>query len=114
MLENQIELKEQIHSQADRLRTMMPEVTQAKDAMTLSIYKDGAIDTKTKRLMAMTASLIHGCRACILYQAEQALNHGASVDELIESIGVAMSLGGTQAEGQATRVIGLLTEKGLI
>ena len=39
---------------------------------------------------------------------------GASVQEMLECIGVAVSLGGTMAEGQATRLVGFLGEKGLI
>ncbi len=64
--------------------------------------------------MAMTSATIHGCRACILYQADEAIKLGASLEELLECIGVAVSLGGTTAEGQATRLIGFLEEKGMI
>jgi AhpD family alkylhydroperoxidase len=64
--------------------------------------------------MAMTAATIHGCRACILFQADEALKLGASKDEILECIGVAVSLGGTMAEGQATRLIGYLVERAVI
>ena len=64
--------------------------------------------------MAMTAATVHGCRACILYQADEAMKLGATVQEILECIGVAVSLGGTMAEGQATRLIGFLEETGAI
>lgn len=92
----------------------MPHITKAYEDLPNQVYKDGAIDGKTKRLMAMTASTIHGCRACILYQADAALKLGATVDEILECIAVAVSLGGTMAEGEATRLINFLEEKGLI
>lgn len=111
MLENQTELKNQIHEQAGAFRRLSPELWQAKNTLTQCAYKDGVLSSKTKRLMAMTAAIVQGCRACILYQVEAALSLGASVDEILECIGVAVSLGGTLAEGQATRVIGFLEEK---
>lgn len=111
MLENQTELKNRIHEQADAFRRLSPELWRAKDELTQCAYRNGVLSAKTKRLMAMTAAIVQGCRACILYQTEAALNLGASVDEILECIGVAVSLGGTLAEGQATRVIGFLEEK---
>ena len=114
MLENQTELTEQIHHQAVRCKEKMADLAAAQEALTEQAYKDGALDAKTKRLMAMTAATVHGCRACILYQTDRALELGASVEEILECIGVAVSLGGTMAEGQATRLVGFLEEKGLI
>lgn len=114
MLENQTELKAQVHGQWNRYKELMPDLVNAYEGLPGQAYADGAIDGKTKRLMAMTAATIHGCRACILYQAEEALKLGASAREMLECIGVAVSLGGTMAEGQATRLIGFLQEKELI
>ena len=113
-MEKQIELKEQINGQWKKYKTLMPSIAKAYEDLPNQAYADGAIDGKTKRLMAMTASIIHGCRACILYQADEAIKLGASVEEMLECIGVAVSLGGTMAEGQATRLIGFLEERGLL
>ncbi len=114
MLERQTELLEVVKGQWSRYKTLMPGIAQAYEDLPNQVYSDGAISAKMKRLMAMTAATIHGCRACILYQAEAALALGASKDEILECIGVAVSLGGTMAEGQATRIIGYLEEQGLI
>jgi AhpD family alkylhydroperoxidase len=50
------------------------------------VYADGAISGKMKRLMAMTAATIQGCRACILFQADKALALGASKAEILVRI----------------------------
>ena len=113
MLENQTELKEEIQGQWDRYKTQMPPISEAYEALSNAAYAGGTIDPKTKRLMAMTAATAHGCRACILYQADEALKLGATKAEFLECIGVAVSLGGTMAAGQATRLIGYLEEKGV-
>jgi AhpD family alkylhydroperoxidase len=114
MLENQVELQEQIHGQWNRYKARMPHIAKAYGELPNQAYADGIISGKMKRLMAMTAATIHGCRACILYQADEALKLGASKEELLECIGVAVSLGGTMAEGQATRLIGYLEERNLL
>ncbi len=114
MLETQAELLEEVKGQWSKYKTLMPGLTKAYEDLPNQVYTDGAIRAKMKRLMAMTAATIHGCRACILYQAEAALALGASKDEILECIGVAVSLGGTMAEGQATRLIGYLEERGLL
>lgn len=114
MLENQVELKDQIHGQWNRYKTLMPHIAKAYENLPNQVYADGAISGKMKRMMAMTAATIHGCRACILYQADEALKLGASKAEILECIGVAVSLGGTMAEGQASRLIGFLEERGIL
>jgi AhpD family alkylhydroperoxidase len=113
-LENQIELKEKINVQWGRYKELMPHIAKAYENLPDQVYKNAAIDGKTKRLMAMTAAVVHGCRACILYQADEALKLGATVDEILECIGVAVSLSGTIAEGESARLIQFLEEKGLI
>ena len=113
-MENQTELHEQVAGQWQKYKKLMPNIAESYQKLPEEVYRDGAIDAKTKRLMAMTAATIHGCRACILYQTEKALQLGATVEEILECIGVAVSLGGTMAEGESTRLIGFLEEKGLI
>jgi AhpD family alkylhydroperoxidase len=113
-LENQMALREQIHGQWERYKTLMPHIADAYVELSNQAYKDGAISCKLKRLMAMTAATVHGCRACILYQADQALELGATKEEILECIGVAVSLGGTMAAGQATRLVGYLEERGVL
>ncbi len=113
-MEKQIELKEQINRQWKKYKTLMPNIEKAYEDLPNQTYADGTIDGKTKRLMAMTASIVHCCRACILYHADEAIKLGASVEEMLECIGVAVSLGGTMAEGQAARLIGFLEERGVL
>jgi AhpD family alkylhydroperoxidase len=114
MLENQMELQEQIHGQWEHYKRLMPHIAAAYEELPQRVYGDGALSGKVKRLMAMTAATVHGCRACILYQADEALKLGATKAEILECIGVAVSLGGTMAAGQATRLVGYLEEKGVL
>jgi AhpD family alkylhydroperoxidase len=114
MTENQVPIKEFITINATRFQQLLPNVGQAYETPTFEVYKDGALDSKTKRLRALSIALTHGCRGCILSQTEQALELGASVEEVLEACGVAISVGGTMAGGETSRVIQLLTELGRV
>ena len=92
----------------------MPDVARAYDELPMEVYKDGVLSGKIKRLMALTGALVHGCRACILYQTEEALVLGATAEEILEACAVAISLGGTMGAGETTRVVQFLEEKGLL
>ena len=114
MSESQSKLHQDVKELFDTYRRLMPEVGDNYDALPAEVYKDGALNGKVKRLMALSGALVHGCRPCIVFQTEHALNLGASVEEILEACSVAISLGGTMAAGETTRVVQYLQEKGLI
>ena len=76
------------------------------------IYKDGVIDRKTKHLMGMAIALGTGCRNCVLYHTESALNLGATKEEIFETLSVVVSMRGTMGVAESLRVIQLLDELG--
>jgi AhpD family alkylhydroperoxidase len=113
-MENQTELLKSMINQFKSFKNELPDVGEAYDQLPAEVYKDGALKGKTKRLMAMSTALTHGCRACILFQTEEALKLGASAEEILEACAVAISIGGTMGAGETTRVIQYLKEKELL
>ena len=114
MSEKQIPIKEFVTNGVIKYQNLLPNVGKAYEALTSEVYRNGALDSKTKRLMALSVALTHRCRGCILFQTEQALELGASVEEIIEACSVAIAVGGTMAGGETSRVIQFLTELGRI
>ena len=110
----QKELINEINQLWGTYQKCMPDVAQAYDELPMEVYKNGVLTGKVKRLMAIVGALVHGCRACILYQTEEALALGATAEEILETCAVAISLGGTMGAGETTRVVQLLEEKGLL
>lgn len=55
---------------------------------------DGALDSKTKELIALGIAICIRCDGCIAYHVHDALKAGASKQELLETIGVAIMMGG--------------------
>lgn len=56
--------------------------------------EDGALAMKVKEMMALAISIVVGCDGCIAYHVHDAVKAGASRQELLETIGVALLMGG--------------------
>ena len=54
----------------------------------------GALDAKTKELMSLAIGIAVHCEGCIAYHVHDALAAGATRPEIIETIGVAVMMGG--------------------
>ncbi|THB70620.1 MAG: carboxymuconolactone decarboxylase family protein [Desulfovibrio sp.] len=113
-MENQSALRESTSSNWKKFRELMPDVAQAYDELPGVAYSGGSLDAKTKRIMAIAIAVACGCRACMLFQTERALDLGATAEEILEACSVAISLGGTMAGGETTRVVQYLSELGKI
>lgn len=113
-MESQEKLRSEISRQWGLYRQCLPKVARAYDELPAEVYKDGALSGKVKRLMALSGALVHGCRACILFQTEKALDEGATAEEILEACSVAVSLGGTMGSGETVRVVQFLDEKGML
>ncbi|MGE4421037.1 MAG: carboxymuconolactone decarboxylase family protein [Pseudodesulfovibrio sp.] len=114
MTENQMELHGNIGANWKAYKEAMPEIAEAYEALPMEVYKDGEVSGKHKRLMALVGALVSGCRGCILFQTDNALNLGATVGEILETCAVAVSLGGTMGSSQTARVVEYLRERGLM
>lgn len=113
MTESQVELKAKIGENWDAYLEAT-DLREVYEVLHQEVYKDGVLPAKQKRLMALVGGLVRGCRGCILYQTENALQLGATVEEILEACSVAISLGGTMGAAEVSRVTAYLKEKGLI
>jgi len=110
MAESQIDLDKNRRKNLGRFLEAMPEVARQLGAQMNEAYKDGALDSKTKRLMAMAIALGAGCENCILGQATGALEQGATKEEILETLAVVTSMRGTTGVAESLMVIQLLDE----
>jgi AhpD family alkylhydroperoxidase len=75
----------------------------ASDAMTAfaSLAKaataPNALDTKTKELMAVAIGIAVRCEGCIAYHTRMAHRHGATRQEMLETVALALYMGGGPA-----------------
>lgn len=58
-------------------------------------YMDGALDTRSKEMLGLVASMVLRCDDCIKYHLIQCHEQGVTSEELMEIFGVANLVGGT-------------------
>ncbi|AZI37511.1 carboxymuconolactone decarboxylase [Sphingobium baderi LL03] len=75
------------------VRLGTPEVMQAFSAMATAATKAGALDAKTKELIALAISVAIRCDGCVAFHSKAAVKHGATRDEVMETMGMALYMG---------------------
>jgi AhpD family alkylhydroperoxidase len=70
-----------------------PEVMRAFSAMASSATADGALDARTKELIALGIAVAIRCDGCIAFHAKAAEKHGATREEVMETMGMAVYMG---------------------
>jgi AhpD family alkylhydroperoxidase len=79
------------------LRQQIPETYKGFNALNQAAFEPGALDAKTKQLIAFAISVIERCDGCIASHARAAANAGASKQEAAEAIGVTLLMNGGPA-----------------
>lgn len=86
-------------SLAARRKELAPSTHEAFEEFSRAVFADGALDRKTKQLIAVAVAHVTQCPYCIKGHTELANRRGASAEEIMESIWVAaeMRAGGAYA-----------------
>jgi AhpD family alkylhydroperoxidase len=71
-----------------------PEVMGNLNNLMSLVSKDGALPGKTKELMAVSIAIATKCEGCILFHLNKVIKFGATRDEVLETIAVAIEMGG--------------------
>jgi AhpD family alkylhydroperoxidase len=67
-----------------------PEVAEAFSELGSAVYKDGALDVRTKELISLATSVLMRCERCTEIHAERAKKHGATNEQIAEAVACAM------------------------
>ncbi|MEQ1872958.1 MAG: carboxymuconolactone decarboxylase family protein [Ilumatobacteraceae bacterium] len=76
------------------LRHAIPDVYKGFGEFHGAAFKPGALDGKTKELIAFAIAITERCDGCIASHAEAAAKAGATCQEAAEAVGVAMLMTG--------------------
>jgi AhpD family alkylhydroperoxidase len=79
------------------LRALVPDVYEGFATTYRAVYKDGALPAATKELMAVAIAVSQGCKGCIASHARGAARKGATEEQMAETIGVTIQMGGGPA-----------------
>ena len=111
-MESQLELNNERLRLLGKFKEAMPEVLTKERDFIDTVYREGALSTKTKRLMSLAIALRASCINCILAQTIYALDAGATSEEVLETLAVEISMSGTTGIAESLRVVKLLDEMG--
>ena len=88
------------------LRGGAPEVMKAFSSIAQSALNQGALDTKTKELIALGISVAVRCDDCIAFHVKAAVDRGATREEILETLGMAIYMGAGPAAMYASHALG--------
>lgn len=79
------------------LAKSQPKLMQAFQGLHHAVGGGGALESKTKELLSLAISIHGQCHRCISLHVASALSEGATPEEITETIGVAVLMGGGPA-----------------
>jgi AhpD family alkylhydroperoxidase len=91
---NYPQYREDIGDSVKELRRQIPDVVAAFGQIQKAVMSEGALSVKHKQLTALALGIGARCEGCIAAHIVGALDAGASVEEISETIGVAIEMGG--------------------
>ncbi|MGJ5181074.1 carboxymuconolactone decarboxylase family protein [Bradyrhizobium oligotrophicum] len=106
MTKNYSEICKDISGNLKTLRKDIPDVMQGFSAMARAATADGALDKKTKELIALAIGVAVRCDGCIGFHAEALVRLGATRQEVEETLGMAIYMGGGPSLMYAADAIG--------
>mgnify|MGYP000676822052 FL=1 len=83
----------ELSSAIKEVRLGSPEVMKHFSGMAAAATAGGALDSKTKELLAIAIAVAIRCDGCIAFHAKAAMQHGASREEIMETMGLAIYMG---------------------
>lgn len=83
----------------------IPETMQAFSKLHHATASEGLLDVKTKELIALAIAVAVRCDGCIAFHVHDALLAGASREEIMEALGVAILMGGGPAMMYAVEAV---------
>lgn len=89
-----VALSKSVSTGAAALRKAHPGLMQAFSSVGKAVYPDGVLNNKTKELIALAIGVTVRCDGCVAHHAMACLDKGATREEVVEAIGVAVHMGG--------------------
>jgi len=89
-----VELHQHLEERLARLGNEIPGPMTGFARLHKKAMEDGDLSRKTKEMMALAIGIVVGCEGCIAYHVHDAITAGATRQELLETIGVALLMGG--------------------
>lgn len=104
------EITKDISRSLAKLRAEAPDLMKGFGELATAATKDGALDKKAKELIALALSVASRCDGCIGFHTQTLSKLGASRQEVIETLGMAVYMGGGPSLMYAAEAISAFEE----
>ncbi|MDA9463950.1 carboxymuconolactone decarboxylase family protein [Bradyrhizobium sp. CCBAU 53415] len=94
MDKNYVDITKNISSNLRKLRGDIPDTMKGFAVLAQAATRDGALDKKTKELIALALGVAAHCDGCIGFHTEALVKLGATRQEIEETLGMAVYMGG--------------------
>lgn len=88
------EITSELSASLAKLRKEIPDVMNGFSSLAQAATKDGVLDKKTKEFIALALGVASRCDGCIGFHVQTLIKLGASREELLETLGMAIYMGG--------------------
>ena len=93
MIENWPETTKKLSAGLRSLRAAAPDAMKAFASLAQTASAPNALDTKTKELIAIAIGVSARCDDCLAFHVKAALDHGATREEISETLAMAIYMG---------------------
>ncbi|MDQ6994696.1 MAG: carboxymuconolactone decarboxylase family protein [Mariprofundaceae bacterium] len=94
MSETYQEYTQELSATIAGIRKDIPDVMQGFSSMASAALADGVLDKKTKELIALSVGIATHCKGCIGFHVKALIALGITREELAETLGMAVYMGG--------------------
>ena len=110
MIDDWAEAVKELTSDLRNLRSGTPDVMKAFGSLAQAALAPKALDAKTKEILAIGISVAVRCDDCIAFHVKSAIEHGASRDEILETLGMAIYMGAGPSAMYASHALDAYTQ----
>lgn len=97
--------REELKGRIGDIGKLSPDTVRGYATLSAAGAKTNHLDAKTRELIALAVAVTTRCDGCITVHVDAALKHGASREEIVEALGVAVALNAGAALVFSARVM---------
>jgi AhpD family alkylhydroperoxidase len=99
------EYMKQFGSTIGQIAAVSPDVVKGYQTLSGAGQKTGNLDEKTRQLISLAVAVTTRCDGCITFHTDAAIKNGASKEEIVEALGVAIAMNAGAALVYSSRVM---------
>ena len=108
--DNWPEVTKELSADLRNLRASAPEMMKAFGAIAQAALAPKALDAKTKELLALGISVAVRCDDCIAFHVKAAVDRGATREEVLETLSMAIYMGAGPSAMYASHALDAFTQ----